>query len=67
MAKLLQRTGSLTEATKLNAVAMDLARAKNMDLATATTLVGQVLSGNGKVLKQYGIDIKDTASPLEAL
>lgn len=53
MAKLLQRTGSLTEATKLNAVAMDLARAKNMDLATATTLVGQVLSGNGKVLKQY--------------
>ncbi len=67
MAKLLQRTGDLTEATKLNAVAMDLARAKNIDLSTATTLVWQVLSWNGKVLKQYGIDIKDSATPLEAL
>lgn len=65
--KLYQRTGNLTQATKLNSLAMDLARAKNIDLATAGTLVGQVLSGNGKVLKQYGIDIKETASPMEAL
>lgn len=65
--KLYQRTGNLTQATKLNTLAMDLARAKNIDLSTAGELVGQVLSGNGKVLKQYGIDIKETASPLEAL
>lgn len=65
--KLFQRTGDLTKAQELNALAMDLSASKNIDLGTATDLVGQVLSGNGKVLKQYGIDIKDTATPLEAL
>lgn len=67
VAVLFQRTKDMTEAQRLNGLAMDLARAKNIDLASATTLVGQVLSGNGKVLKQYGIDIKDSATPLEAL
>lgn len=67
VAKFFQRTQDLTQAQKLSATAMDLARAKNIDLASATTLVNQVLSGNGKVLKQYGIDIKDSAGPLEAL
>jgi len=65
--RLFQRTKDLTQATKLNTLAMDLSRAKNIDLATASNLVGQVLSGNGKVLKQYGIDIKDSATPLQAL
>ena len=67
MAKLFQITGSQNDALKLNVTAMDLARSKTIDLSTATTLVGQVLAGNGKVLKQYGIDIKDSATPLEAL
>ncbi len=67
MVKFYQRTGNLTETLKLNNIAMDLARAKHIDLTTASTLVGQVLSGNGKVLKQYGIDIKDSATPLQAL
>lgn len=67
LARLYQRTGDLTEAQKLNAVAMDLARAKHIDLATASNLVGMVMSGNSRVLKQFGIDIKDSATPLEAL
>lgn len=67
MATLFQRTGDVNKAMELNRLAMDLARAKSIDLGSATTLVGQVLSGNGKVLKQYGIDIKDAATPLEAL
>jgi phage-related protein len=67
LAKFFQRTKDVNEATQLNAVAMDLARAKNIDLSSASTLVGQVLAGNGKVLKQYGIDIKDSATPLQAL
>jgi len=62
-----QRTKDVTESTKLLGLAQDLARAKSIDLATASTLVGQVLSGNGKVLKAYDIDIKETATPLEAL
>ena len=46
---------------------MDLARAKTIDLETATNLVSQALSGNGRVLAAYGISIKDAATPLEAL
>lgn len=67
LARLYQRTGDLTEAQKLNSVAMDLARAKHIDLATASNLVGMVMSGNSRVLKQFGIDIKDTSTPLEAI
>lgn len=67
MARFYQRTGDVNQAIKLNSIAMDLARNKNIGLSEAANLVGQVLSGNGKVLKQYGIDIKETASPLEAL
>ena len=67
MAKLYQRTNNLTEAQKLTALAADLARAKHIELSEATNLVGQVLSGNGKALKQYGIDINDAASPMQAL
>lgn len=67
IARLYQRTGDLSEAQKLNATAMDLARAKHIDLATASNLVGMVMSGNSRVLKQFGIDIKDSATPLEAL
>lgn len=65
--KLFQRTGDLNQAIKLNSLAMDLARSKHMDLSTASNLVGMVLSGNSRVLKQYGIDIKDSATAGEAL
>jgi hypothetical protein len=67
LSKLYQRTGSVTEAVKLNALAMDLARAKSIDLTSATNLINLALSGGGRALLQYGIIIKDTASPLEAL
>lgn len=67
LAKLYQRTGSVTQAIKLNTLAMDLARAKSIDLGSATNLVNLALSGGGRALLQYGIIIKDTASPLEAL
>jgi len=67
IARMFQRTGSLTEATKLNALAMDLARAKNIELSQASTLVGQVLSGNARVLKQFGIELDETKTPMEAL
>jgi hypothetical protein len=67
ISKLYQRTGDLTEATRLNSIAMDLARAKHLDLVSASNLVGLVMSGNGRILKQYGIDLKSAGSPLEAL
>ena len=67
MAKFYQRTGDVNQAIYLNQTAMDLARAKNLDLATATNAVNLTLSGNGKMLKAYGIDLKESATPLEAL
>lgn len=67
LAQLFQRTGDLTQATKLQAIAFDLARAKNIDLTSATNAVGMVMSGNTKILKQYGIEIKEGAKPLELL
>ncbi len=67
LAKLFQRTGDVTNAIKLNNLAMDLARAKNIDLTTATNAISLALSGSGRALLQYGIIIKDSATPLEAL
>lgn len=67
LSRLYQRTGDVTKAMKLNQIAMDLSRSKNIELSQATDLVGQVLSGNGRILKQYGIQINDTTPPLEAL
>lgn len=67
MAQLYQRTGDVTKALKLNNLAMDFARAKNISLEEASKAVQMVLSGNGKALKIYGIDLKDAGSPMAAL
>lgn len=60
-------TKDYDQALKLNQLAMDVARNKNIDLATATTLVTQVTQGNGRVLKQYGIELSETASAADNL
>lgn len=67
IANLYQRTGDLTEATKLNALAMDLSRQKGIGLADASNMIGMVMSGNGRALKQYGIEISETLTPMQAL
>ncbi len=67
MAILYQRTKDVGQAMKLTSLAADLARAKNIDLESSTKLVSMALSGNGRALMQYGINIKDAATPLEAL
>lgn len=67
MANLFQRTGDLNKTMELNALAMDLARAKGIGLADAGNMIGMVMSGNGRALKQYGIEISDTLTPMEAL
>lgn len=62
-----QKTKSLTEAQKLNALSMDLARAKGISLGEATKAVSMTMEGGGKVLKQYGIELKNNQSPMKAL
>lgn len=65
--KLFQVTGDLNKAMNLNNIAMDLARSKNMELADASRLITMVLSGNARALKEYGIELDETKTPMEAL
>lgn len=67
MAKFYQRTGDVTEAIKLNTLAMDLSRNKHVDMNTAVNMVNMALSGQGRALLAYGIQLKEAATPLEAL
>lgn len=67
IARLYQRTNDFNQALQLNTIAMDLARAKNLDLEQASQLVGMAFGGNAKLLKQYGIEIDENKKPLEAL
>jgi phage-related protein len=65
--KLIPRTHDLGEAQKLTTLAADLARSKNIDLSTATDIVGKVYGGNVGVLGRYGIQVDKNATSTEAL
>ncbi len=67
VSRLMLVTNDYGKALLLNRLAMDLARSKNLDLASATALVTQVTQGQNKVLKQYGIELSDTASAADNL
>jgi hypothetical protein len=62
LAKLTQKTGDLEYAWELQQIAMDLARDKAISLTDASAAVGMVMSGNTKILKQYGIAVDETAT-----
>lgn len=64
---LFRATDSVRESMTANNEAMDLARAKGIDLASASTLIIQAMEGNSRALKQFGINLKDGLSPAEAL
>jgi hypothetical protein len=59
LARFYQRTNDVTQAIQYTKDAMDLARFKNEDLGTAITQINMVLSGQGKILSQVGINLKD--------
>lgn len=60
--------GKLTEdqINELIPVIIDFATASGQDLASATSLIIKALEGNGKALKEYGINMKDTKDTTEA-
>lgn len=64
---LIQMTGSVEEAINREGLAMDLARAKNIDLVTAATYLGKVNSEQVAILKRLGITLGDNATEEEAL
>ena len=55
-----QYTKKFSDALKINKVAQDLAIAKGIDLESATAMVGKAYAGNGKALKQLGINLQKT-------
>jgi hypothetical protein len=67
LAALTVATNNPTKAMQLMGTAADLARFKNIDLATAGTAVAKAMEGNLKPLKQLGIDLPINAASAEKL
>lgn len=62
-----QFTKKFADAQKILATAQDLARAKNISLEEATSIVGKAYQGNTKGLKALGIETKKGAKGLVIL
>jgi hypothetical protein len=67
IAQLVTRTHDIGKAIQLQALAMDLARAKGVDLTTATQVIGKVYDGQVGTLTRYGIAVTKGATSTEAL
>jgi cytochrome c551/c552 len=64
---LLGVTKDWDQAITANQAAMDLARKKHIDLETATSAVSRAYSGQTRVLKEFGIEVRDGATGMEVL
>lgn len=67
LTNMLRSTRNVTRAVELNALALDIAIAKNISLETASRLVARVYAGNTGALGRYGITIDKGATSTEAL
>ena len=67
LAILVTKYKDVAKAQDIQAVAMDVARLKGIDLEAATQLVSKGLDGNRKMLKQLGIELPKTATEQEIL
>lgn len=67
LTRLVTSTRDVTEATKLNAIAMDLARLKGTTLEDAANIIGKVHDGNVGILSRYGITVEKGATATQAL
>jgi len=66
-ATLVRSTGDVDEALKSNALAMDIARARGVDLNTVGNVLAKVYDGNVGILKRYGVAVEKDATIQEAL
>lgn len=64
---LVRTTGDAKGSLKQYGLVADLARAKNIPLASAAKIVGRVMNGNTGLLKRYGIELKKGATAHDAL
>ena len=68
VARLFQKTGDLNRAFTLNALAMDMARARNKSVEEATQDLIRVMAGRGmRTLVDYNVQIKKGASVTQQL
>ncbi|HEV8654489.1 MAG TPA: hypothetical protein VGR85_03135, partial [Candidatus Limnocylindria bacterium] len=67
LASLTTSTGSITKALKLQLLAIDVARGRHIDLATASDLVGKAANGQIGALRRVGIAISANATAEQAL
>lgn len=61
LARLVQGTGNVQSSMREMGLVADFARGRNVDLATAATVVGKVMAGNVGALSRLGISAKDAA------
>ena len=64
---LLTATNSVSDATKLSAMAADLARYKHIDLNTAATILARGTQGSVKAFKELGITLDTTIPKNDAI
>ena len=67
LGRLVMVTGDYQQSLNLLPLALDLAAAKQIDVATAGDLLGRVAMGNTSMLARYGIVLKEGATAAEAL
>lgn len=67
LARMIPMVGNYEESLGMMSLAMDLARWKQMDLASAAEIVGKVAAGNTGILSRYGIVLEQGATAAEAL
>ena len=67
MENLIRMTGDLDKSQKLLAMSADLARARNISLTSASTMLARAATGNTRVFKQMGITLDSTLPKSEAL
>lgn len=65
--RLVTATGSATQAARLNALAMDVSRARNIDVATSSTLLAKAWNGNTTSLMRMGIVVPKVTAAQDAL
>lgn len=57
---LITATGDVERSNRLLAMSADLARAKNIDLESASRLLARAAAGNTRVFKEFGIEVSTT-------
>jgi DNA-directed RNA polymerase subunit F len=65
--RLLSTTNDLEKSQELLSVSADLARVKNIDLASASAIVGKASMGGAKAFKEMGIELDTTLPRAEAI